>query len=81
VEIGRQTDIASALRAAGATVDETGPISVRLTFSRPPSAGAWIGVLISYALVPLFAMVVYYAVRNAVQEGLRRDRASRDAAR
>jgi hypothetical protein len=67
--IGRSTDVVAALDRNEVPVGAGG---VDLDFHGPSPAANWVGLLIYCGVLGAFLVAMYFVVRNAVHEGLRR---------
>lgn len=73
---GDELDLARTLQDSGVMIGGTSPTAIRISRDSPTSYGTWIGLLISIVPLPIFVLVLYYALRNAVREGLKRANAA-----
>jgi hypothetical protein len=72
VNIDTNVDLALILQNAGVPLDGKSASAVRISYSGSSGYGDWIAWLTSLAYAVIFALAMYYAVRNAVREGFKR---------
>lgn len=75
--MGRETDLVAALESEAIAVGGTNGVEVG--FGRDSFGSSWWSLTINFVPLIMFVTILYFVLRNAVREGIRR--ADRDAAR